>query len=114
MTNYAEELLIDFRELVGSHSGENLASAVWQTLELYELQGRVCRHIIKHVPVLIYFVQISAINCDNASNNDTMVDALARLSIEQGYVFDADEGRLRCMPHTVHLAALEASYLCLS
>ena len=36
-----EELLIDFRELVGEHSGENLAAAVWDTLELYDLKGRV-------------------------------------------------------------------------
>lgn len=109
---HAEELLIDFRELVGSHSGENLASAVWQTLELYELQGRVGIFSSDHFSVLIgFFFQISAINCDNASNNDTMAEALARLSSDQGHWFDAEEGRLRCMPHTVHLAALEASPL---
>ena len=27
----AEELLIDFRELIGEHSGENMVEAVWQT-----------------------------------------------------------------------------------
>ena len=27
----AEELLIDFRELIGEHSGENMAEAVWAT-----------------------------------------------------------------------------------
>jgi hypothetical protein len=36
-----EELLIDFRELIGEHSGENMAEAVWATLELYGLIGRV-------------------------------------------------------------------------
>jgi hypothetical protein len=36
-----EELLIDFRELIGEHSGENMAEAVWATLELYSLIGRV-------------------------------------------------------------------------
>jgi hypothetical protein len=36
-----EELLIDFRELVGEHSGENMAQAVWETLQLYDLIGRV-------------------------------------------------------------------------
>jgi hypothetical protein len=34
-------MLIDFRELVGGHSGENMAEAVWQTLETYGLLGRV-------------------------------------------------------------------------
>lgn len=38
---YLEELLVDFRELVGEHSGENLAHAVYETLDLYDLKSRV-------------------------------------------------------------------------
>ena len=53
----AEELLINFRELVREHSGENLAHAVYNTLNLYSLKG----HVI-------------TINADNASNNNTMVE----------------------------------------
>ena len=37
----SEELLIDFRELVGQHSGENMAEVVWATMELYGLIGKV-------------------------------------------------------------------------
>jgi len=37
----AEELLIDFCELIGEHSGDNMVEAVWQTMELYGLVGRV-------------------------------------------------------------------------
>jgi hypothetical protein len=34
--------LIDFRELVGEHLGENMAEEVWSCLELYSLDdGRV-------------------------------------------------------------------------
>jgi hypothetical protein len=36
-----EELLIDFQELVGEHSGDNMADSVWETLERYGLVGRV-------------------------------------------------------------------------
>lgn len=36
-----EELLIDFRELVGEHSGENIAEAVWETLTYYNIQNKV-------------------------------------------------------------------------
>jgi len=36
-----EELLIDFRELMGAHSGENMAAVVWSTLELYGIENRV-------------------------------------------------------------------------
>ncbi|KAJ7483631.1 hypothetical protein FB451DRAFT_1009682, partial [Mycena latifolia] len=32
-----EECLIDFRELVGAHSGENMADAVWATVEKFGL-----------------------------------------------------------------------------
>ena len=40
-----EELLIDFCELVGVHSGENLAHAVYDTLNTYGLKGRVSLHL---------------------------------------------------------------------
>jgi len=37
----AEELLIDFLELLGEHSDENMAEAVWETLVMYRIEGRV-------------------------------------------------------------------------
>lgn len=41
-----------------------------------------------------------------------MVEELERICAENGYTtFDAGEARLRCMPHTVHLAAIEVSLL---
>lgn len=55
--------------------------------------------------------QVIAINCDNASNNDTMSEDIEARSMAEGFEFDAQESRLRCMPHTVHLAALEVSNL---
>lgn len=36
-----EELLIDFCELIGTHSGANMAEAVWSTIVLYGLEGWV-------------------------------------------------------------------------
>jgi hypothetical protein len=36
-----EELLIDFQELMGEHSGGNMADVVWTTLVKYGLVGRV-------------------------------------------------------------------------
>ena len=42
----SEELLIDFHELVGEHSGENLAHAVYDTLNLYGLKGHVSFELI--------------------------------------------------------------------
>ena len=40
-----EELLINFHELVGVHSGKNLAHAVYDTLNTYGLKGRVSLHL---------------------------------------------------------------------
>ena len=36
-----EEVLIDFQEVIGEHSGANLAAAVWQTIDCYGLAGKV-------------------------------------------------------------------------
>jgi hypothetical protein len=41
ITLFAEELLIDFQELIGEHSGENMATTVWKTLETYNIQDKV-------------------------------------------------------------------------
>ncbi|KAF8214357.1 hypothetical protein K438DRAFT_1500391, partial [Mycena galopus ATCC 62051] len=54
-------LILDFRELIGQHSGENMAAVVWETVERFGLKGRI-----------IAFVM------DNATNNDTLVQAFAR------------------------------------
>jgi hypothetical protein len=40
---FAEELLIDFQELIGEHSGENMATTVWKTLQTYNIQDKVCK-----------------------------------------------------------------------
>lgn len=31
-----------FQELIGEHTGENMATVVWSTLELYGIQNKVC------------------------------------------------------------------------
>ena len=36
-----EELLVDFQELIGQHSGENMATVIWSTLETYNIQDKV-------------------------------------------------------------------------
>ncbi len=41
LTIFLEETLIDFCELLGEHSSENMADAVWETLKLFGLIGRV-------------------------------------------------------------------------
>jgi hypothetical protein len=52
---FTEELLIDFRELVGEHSGENMAEVVWETLNQYSLVGRV-----RFIPLQLTLYAVSA------------------------------------------------------
>jgi hypothetical protein len=47
------------------------------------------------------------VSSDNASNNDTMMENLEILLAGDGIEFNAAEARIRCMPHTVHLSAME-------
>ncbi|KAK0446616.1 hypothetical protein EV421DRAFT_1692832, partial [Armillaria borealis] len=82
-----EESLIDFHELIGEHSGENMTTVVWETLKMYHLTDR-----------------IMAFMMDNTTNNDTMVAHLEYLCAEAGITFSTKNSQLRCMPHTVHLA----------
>jgi hypothetical protein len=51
--------------------------------------------------------QVMAFVMDNASNNDTMVTAIETRYQDHGIDFSAIHSRLRCMPHTCHLAALK-------
>ena len=52
--------------------------------------------------------QIIAIVMDNASNNNTLMASLERQCQQQGVPFSVQDARMRCMPHTIHLAAIKA------
>ncbi|KAJ7868054.1 hypothetical protein B0H14DRAFT_2346720 [Mycena olivaceomarginata] len=94
--HYAEECLIDFAELVGSHSGENMADTVWTTLEKFGL-------------LIVDFLHYTFV-MDNATNNDTMVEALEQKCRKENIPFSSSRVRMRCMPHTVHLAAIKVGH----
>lgn len=47
---------------------------------------------------------------DNASNNDLLMTNLEARSQAEGFNFSAVDSRMRCMPHTIHLAALKVSW----
>ena len=44
---------------------------------------------------------------DNASNNDTLMAVLEARYQAEGINFSAKDSRMRCMPHTIHLASLK-------
>ena len=53
--------------------------------------------------------QIMAIMMDNASNNDTMMEAIESRCHEAGIEFSAKKSHMCCMPHTIHLAAIKVN-----
>ncbi|KAJ7171891.1 hypothetical protein C8R43DRAFT_944431 [Mycena crocata] len=67
-----EECLIDFHELIGAHSGENMADVVWDTVTKFGLCNRI-----------IVFVM------DNTTNNDTLVEAFKRKCHELNIAFES-------------------------
>ncbi|KAH9055100.1 hypothetical protein EDB83DRAFT_2225314, partial [Lactarius deliciosus] len=69
-----EELLIDFWELIGEYSGENMAKAVWAMLELYGLIRRII-----------------AVIMDNSSNNNTLMTSLKWQCQQWGVPFSAQD-----------------------
>jgi hypothetical protein len=108
----SEELLIDFRELEGEHSGANMAEATWETLTRFGIENRVCHKSPYCLDVLnMFLAQIMAFMTDNASNNDTLIDGIVEHAKCEGILLNGDWIRLRCMPHTIHLAALKVSTL---
>jgi hypothetical protein len=46
---------------------------------------------------------------DNASNNDTMIKGIAQRAALEGISLNPAWARLRCMPHTIHLAAVRVN-----
>lgn len=74
--------LLALRELEGAHSGEAIAEVFLHVVDLYGLRHKVG-----------YFT------LDNASNNDTMIRAVAEVC-----KFDAAHRRLRCNGHIINLA----------
>lgn len=48
---------------------------------------------------------------DNASNNNTLMTSLESRCGQRGISFSAQDSRMRCMPHTIHLAAIKVFYV---
>ena len=78
--------LLAFRRIYGSHSGENQADVLEEVLQSYGLDQKVG-----------YFVS------DNASSNSLAVKYLLQ-AIQPG-IADAASRRLRCLGHSINLAA---------
>jgi hypothetical protein len=87
--------LVDFLPIEGSHTGLNIASS---------LMGVFNEFNIKKSQVIIFELisQVLTITCDNASNNDVMIEKL----ISEGFLANG-EHQIRCFAHVLNLTAQE-------
>ena len=101
-----EELLIDFYELIGEHSGENMVAVVWSMLELYGIQNKVW---CPYVHCLTWGLKSSrwSLSWWTMPATTTMVDAIEARCFDAGIKFSAMQSRMCCMPHTIHLACIK-------
>lgn len=93
-------MLLDMVEVAKSHSGLNLAVAFAAVLDDFGISEKVSfgiNQLGKHLPG----TQMLSITCDNASNNDTMVDQLGQLVSN----FPGATNRTRCFAHIINLIA---------
>jgi hypothetical protein len=98
----ARSMLLDLVEVARSHSGLNLAAAFATVLEEFGISDKARITYCNdqhghHLPE----TQILSITCDNASNNDTMIDDLEDLV--KG--FSGAPNRTRCFAHIINLIA---------
>lgn len=78
--------VLDFVELDGPHTGENLAGALLSVLENFGIDSET----------------LLAVVTDNATNNDTLLRALQATWPK----FNQEEQRVRCVAHIIHLAVV--------
>jgi hypothetical protein len=45
--------------------------------------------------------------CDNTTNNDTLLESLEERCNEEGIDFSHTKAWIRCLPHIIHLAAMQ-------
>ena len=78
------ERIIDFRQLSGEHSGENLAEAVYSTLQELDLTSK-----------------LFAITGDNASNNEKMITCLHHMLRDSNAAapFQGQDSFVRCISY---------------
>jgi hypothetical protein len=81
------EDLLDFQAVSVSHTGLNLTEHVLSILFTYGIQAK-----------------LYCITTDNASNNGTMMKALARLLEAHGIIWDPVHNHIACLAHVLNLA----------
>jgi len=87
--------LIGFHKMPGRHTGKHLAYCFKFITDRLNITNRVSTIITSKHYILLITRQIGWITCDNASNNNTMMDELQTMLQRQKIKFNATENRIR-------------------
>lgn len=83
-----QSVLLEFAEILGDHSGENLCNLFLKCMHRYE------------IPIS----KILAITLDNASNNDTLVSSFQNELVKHGVSISPNSIQVRCLAHIMNLS----------
>ena len=94
-------MLLDLVQVDTSHSGVNLAAVFAKVLDDFGISDKVLDSPITGELSILTCIQILSITCDNASNNDAMIDELGEIIP----TFPGEPNRTRCFAHIINLVA---------
>jgi hypothetical protein len=97
-------VVLDFQEIIGPHTGENIADLIFDCFKRMGMLNQVCSHYFPLKFQTNIFVQIGCMTADGASNNDKAAKVLERRLQKENIYWDASEHRIHCAPHVIHLA----------
>ena len=92
-------MLLDIIEVVCSHLGFNLAAAFAKILKEFGISNKASTFIEIEYVKLTRHAQILLITCDNASNNDAMIEALEKMVND----FPGAANQTCCFLHVLNL-----------
>jgi hypothetical protein len=94
-------MLLDIVQVARSHSGANLVTVFAKTLDDFGIADKVSMQIDIMDQSRLTYVQILGITCDNASNNDVMIQEL------EDHIprFPGASNQIRCFAHILNLVA---------
>ena len=112
------DVLLDFVEVEGAHSGENLAKHMLQSLIELDLVKMVSAQYTKIHHIYAYRIpQFIMVTADNASNNTTLLDNIVKsIKTSQDTAIaksddaladklselDPQRSMICCLPHVIH------------
>lgn len=96
--------LIAFHHLTSCHTGQELAKVMLHLIDRAEIPvSKVSQSILSSFKTLI-IVQLGYFTLDNASNNDTAMEALRKVLYEdREFTFNSNKCWIRCIPHIVNI-----------